>query len=112
MTDNFGMNKSQFITNGASGVANCMSMAPPKVRNPKRSAKYYRENPEARRKKAEYDTKFQSKPSQKKAKRERAKYRRDKGIMGKGGKDASHTKSGRIVLEDASKNRARNRGKK
>jgi len=28
------------------------------------------------------------------------------------GKDASHTKGGGIVLEDASKNRARNRGKK
>jgi len=89
-----------------------MTMAPPKSSNPKRSAQYYRKNAEARRKKAEYDTKFQSKPSQKKAKRERAKFRRDKGIMGKGGKDASHTKSGGMVLENASKNRARNRGKK
>jgi len=93
-------------------VANYITMAPPKVPKPKRSAKYYRDNPEARRKKAEYDTKFQSKPSQKKAKRERAKFRREKGVMGKGGKDASHTRSGKMVLENASKNRARNRGKK
>lgn len=87
-------------------------MAPPKVKNPKRSAKYYRENADARKKKAAYDTKYQSDPAEKKAKRERAKFRRDKGVMGKGGKDASHTKSGRMVLENASKNRARNRGKK
>jgi hypothetical protein len=87
-------------------------MAPPKVKSPKRSAKYYRENADARRKKAAYDTKYQSSPAEKKAKRERAKFRRDKGVMGKGGKDASHTKSGRMVLENSSKNRARNRGKK
>jgi hypothetical protein len=31
---------------------------------------------------------------------------------GKGGKDLSHTKDGKLVKEDPSANRARNRGKK
>ena len=35
-----------------------------------------------------------------------------RGAEGKGGKDFSHTKSGRLVRESVSKNRARNRGKK
>ena len=34
------------------------------------------------------------------------------GAEGKGGKDFSHTKSGRLVRESVSANRARNRGKK
>jgi len=32
--------------------------------------------------------------------------------MGKGGKDLSHTRSGSLVKEDPSRNRARNRGRK
>lgn len=87
-------------------------MAPPKVSNPKRSAKYYRSNPEARRKKAATDKKVNARPGQKAKRAELAKVRRDRGVMGKGGKDMSHTKDGRIVAENASKNRARNRGKK
>ena len=38
--------------------------------------------------------------------------RRKAGADGKGGKDFSHTKSGRLVRENPSTNRARNRGKK
>jgi len=87
-------------------------MAPPKVPNPKRSAKYYRSNPEARRKKAATDKKVNARPEQRKKRSELSAERRKRGIMGKGGKDMSHTKDGRIVAEDASKNRARNRGKK
>ena len=87
-------------------------MAPPKVSNPKRSARYYRSNPEARRKKAATDKKVNARPGQKAKRAELAKVRRDRGVMGKGGKDMSHTKDGRIVAENASKNRARNRGKK
>ena len=87
-------------------------MAPPKLSNPKRSAKYYRSNPEARRKKAATDKKVNARPGQKAKRAELAKERRKRGVMGKGGKDMSHTKDGRIVAEDASKNRARNRGKK
>ena len=94
------------------GEVNLWVMASPKVSNPKRSARYYRDNPEARAKKAEYDKRFQQKPEQKKKKAEQRKWRRANGLEGKGGPDASHTKSGRIVREDRSKNRARNRGKK
>ena len=87
-------------------------MAPPKSKNPKESAKYYRDNPEARKKKAEYDTKFNKKPEQEKKRAELKKERRERGIDGKGGPDMSHTKDGRIVAENPSTNRARNRGKK
>lgn len=87
-------------------------MAPRKVANPRASARYYRENPEARRKKAEYDTKFGKKPEQREKRAELAKERRKRGIMGKGGGDLSHTKDGRLVRENVSTNRARNRGKK
>lgn len=87
-------------------------MASPKVRNPKRSARYYRDNPEARKKKAEYEKKYQRTPKQRKQAAERRKYRRANGLEGKGGPDASHTKSGKIVRENPSKNRARNRGRK
>jgi len=87
-------------------------MAPPKVSNPKRSARYYRSNLDARRKKAATDKKVNARPGQKAKRAELAKVRRERGVMGKGGKDMSHTKDGRIVAENASKNRARNRGKK
>ena len=87
-------------------------MAPPKLKKVKRTAAYYRKNPKARRKKAATDKKFNSKPSQKAKRRQLAKARYKKGIMGKGGRDLSHTKSGKLVPESPSKNRARNRGKK
>jgi hypothetical protein len=87
-------------------------MAPPKVSNPKRSAKYYRSNPEARRKKAATDKKVNARPEQREKRSELTTERRRRGIAGKGGKDLSHTKDGKMVLENPSKNRARNRGKK
>jgi hypothetical protein len=87
-------------------------MAPPRVSNPKRSAKYYRSNPEARRKKAATDKKVNARPEQREKRSELTTERRRRGIAGKGGKDLSHTKDGKMVLENPSKNRARNRGKK
>jgi hypothetical protein len=87
-------------------------MAPPKVKNPKRSAQYYRDNPDAREKKKKYDTKYHDNDSRREYRAELARERRKRGVMGKGGKDMSHTKDGKIVAESASKNRARNRGKK
>jgi len=87
-------------------------MAPPRVSNPKRSAKYYRSNPEARRKKAATDKKVNARPEQRAKRSELTTERRRRGIAGKGGKDLSHTKDGKMVLENPSKNRARNRGKK
>lgn len=73
----------------------------------RKTAQYYRNNPKAAAKKAEYDTAYHSTPSRKKYRRKLAKARRKAGVMGKGGKDMSHTKSGKLVREDASTNRAR-----
>lgn len=87
-------------------------MAPPKLNKVKKTAAFYRKNPKARRKKAATDKAFNSKPSQKAKRRQLANARYKRGIMGKGGKDLSHTKDGGLVPENPSKNRARNRGKK
>jgi hypothetical protein len=73
-----------------------------------KSAKYYAANPKAAAKKAAYQRKLNKKPSVKNASEERWTERRRRGIAGKGGMDLSHTKSGRMVLESPSTNRARN----
>jgi hypothetical protein len=83
-------------------------MAPRKAATPKRSAAYYRSNPEAYAKKLAYDTKENKSPTDRKYRAELADARRKRGVMGKGGADLSHTKSGRLVKESPSKNRARN----
>ncbi len=72
-----------------------------------RTAKYYASNPKARAKKKKYDTKYHSSTERKKYRSELNAARRKRGIAGKGGGDLSHTKSGRLVRESASKNRAR-----
>lgn len=87
-------------------------MAPPKIANPKKSAKAYRKNPEARARKAAYDTAYQSTPEARKSRAEHVAARRKAGIYGKGGPDMSRTRNGGFVKESASKNRARNRGRK
>ena len=73
-------------------------------------AKYnpYRKNPKLRKKKNEYQRRYNKKPSVKKKSEERWNERRRRGIAGKGGKDLSHTSNGKMVLESATKNRARN----
>ena len=77
-----------------------------------RTAKYYANNPAARKKKAEYDKKYQKKRSAVKKRVEANKANRKAGTYGNGdGKDASHTKSGKIVMESRAKNRARNGSK-
>jgi len=87
-------------------------MAPRKVNKPRRTARFYRENEEARKKKKTTDTKVNARPSQKAKRAELARERRKRGMMGKGGKDLSHTKNGKLVKESPSANRARNRSKK
>lgn len=73
-----------------------------------RTAKYYRTHPTARRKKAEYDKKFNEKPEQKEKRAELAKVNREHdkkyGKASRKGKDASHTKSG-IVYKSVKANR-------
>lgn len=73
-----------------------------------KTAQYYAKNPEARKKRLEYQKKYNARPSEVKRRVELKKYNRDKGTDGNGdGKDASH-KGGRIVgFEDASRNRGR-----
>jgi hypothetical protein len=78
----------------------------------RKSAKYYEENPEARKKKNATTSKNNKKPEQRAKRTELKQARRDRGMDGKGGKDLSHTKDGKLVKEDPSTNRARNRGKK
>ena len=68
----------------------------------------YKKNPKLRAKKNAYQRKYNKKKHVKKASQERWTERRCRGIAGKGGKDLSHTKSGKMVLESRSKNRARN----
>lgn len=76
-----------------------------------KSAKYYASNPEARKKKKEYDTKYHKQPKARKYRSELNKERRKRGIYGKGGGDLAHTSSG-LKRQSASKNRGNNRPKK
>ena len=84
-------------------------MASPRVKNPKKSAKYYRSNPEARRKKSAYDTKFGKQPAQRKKRSELGTARRRAKARGVNlaGKDMSHGKDGSLRPESTSRNRAR-----
>ena len=74
----------------------------------RKTADFYKSNPEAYKKKLAYDKKRNAKPARKKYRAELAKERRARGIMGKGGPDVSHVKGGGYKLENAAKNRARN----
>lgn len=71
------------------------------------SAKYFAANPEARKKKNEYNTKYHATEERKKYRAELNRENRKRGVKGDG-KDMSHTKSGKMVLEDQKRNRARN----
>jgi hypothetical protein len=74
-----------------------------------KSAKYFAENPEARRKKNAYNKEYHSSPTRVKYREELNAANRKSGTYGnKDGVDKSHTKSGKLVSEKASKNRARN----
>ena len=73
------------------------------------SAKYFASNPEARAKKNAYNKAYHATPERKAYRASLNKANRSAGTYGNGdGKDASHTKSGKLVKETASKNRARN----
>lgn len=64
---------------------------------------------ERRKKKIEYDTKYQESEERKKYRAQLNKANRHAGTYGnKDGKDMSHTKAGGLVLESQKKNRARN----
>lgn len=83
-------------------------MAPKPSSNPGRSARYYRENPEARAVKNASQRRRNKHPLAIKYRTELKAERRSRGIYGKGGADMSHTSSGDLVAESPKKNRARN----
>ena len=78
----------------------------------RRSARNYRLNSKSRLKKNAAQRTRNKTTENKKYRAELNRARRKAGEYGKGGKDFSHTKSGRLVRENSSTNRARNRGKK
>jgi len=80
-----------------------------------KSAKYYQDNIKARLKKNAYNKKYHSTDSRIEYRSSLNKEARKRGVYGTrwaSKKDLSHTKTGKMVLESSSKNRARNRGKK
>ena len=73
------------------------------------SAKYFASHPEARAKKNAYNKEYHSSEERKNYRAKLNKANRDAGTYGnKDGKDMSHTKSGGVVKESQSANRARN----
>ena len=82
-------------------------MAPRRTSNPGKSARYYRSNPKARAKKNAAQRKRNKTTAAKKYRAELNAARRKDGNYGKGGKDYSHTKSGKLVRESPKRNRAR-----
>lgn len=75
------------------------------------SSKYYRDNPEAKAKKDEYNKKYGATLARKLYRAFLNAFNKKKGKKGDN-KDVSHTQSGGTVLENQSTNRARNRGRK
>lgn len=74
-----------------------------------RSAKYFQNNPEAREKKNAYNKKYHSTEERKSYRAGLNKANKEAGTYGnKDRKDKSHTKSGKLVSEGQSQNRARN----
>lgn len=74
-----------------------------------KSAKYFRENPEAKAKKDAYNKEYHATEERKNYRAKLNKSNRDSGTYGNGdGKDKSHTKLGKLVSEKQSSNRARN----
>jgi hypothetical protein len=73
-----------------------------------RTAKYYAENSEARKKRLEYQREYNKSDKEKKRRAELNKANRKAGTYGNGDNmDMSHTKDGKIVKENYRSNRAR-----
>ena len=74
-----------------------------------KSARYFQNNPEARKKKNSYNKQYHSTDERKSYRAGLNKANKDAGTYAnKDGKDMSHTKSGKLVSESQSSNRARN----
>jgi len=72
-----------------------------------KSTKYYKENPLARKKKNEYQKKYNKKKGQSEYRSECNKSRKDLGLKKGDKRDASHTKNGKVVAENRKTNRGR-----
>jgi hypothetical protein len=78
-----------------------------------RTSKYYKDNPEARKKRLKQQAAYNRQSMQIQKRVELNRENRKRGTYGNGdGKDVSHKKDGSTFLEKASKNRARNRSRK
>lgn len=72
-----------------------------------KSAKYYQDNPAARKKKKEYDTEYHSTDSRREYRSKLNKVNREKGTYGNGdGKDAAHKSKTKTRMQSQSSNRA------
>jgi hypothetical protein len=72
-----------------------------------KSAKYYQDNPEAKKKKDSYNKEYHSTPSRKKYRAALQALNRDKGTHGNGdGMDESHISKTKTKKQSQSKNRA------
>ena len=78
-----------------------------------RTSKYYKENPEANKKRLKQQTRYNRQSLQIQKRVELNRENRKRGTYGNGdGMDVSHKKDGSTFLEKASTNRARNRSRK
>jgi hypothetical protein len=77
-----------------------------KKRGKSKTARYYQDNPAARRKKKEYDTKYHSTPERKRYRAVLQAINRDKGTHGNhDNKDEAHQSKNKTKQEHYSKNR-------
>lgn len=80
-----------------------------KFKGKSKSSKYFASNTEARKKKNDYNKEYHSSEERKNYRVKLNKANRDSNTYGnKDGLDKSHTKSGKLVSEKQSTNRARN----
>ena len=78
-----------------------------------RTSKYYKDNPEARKKRLKQQAAYNRQSLQIEKRVELNRENRKRGTYGNGdGKDVSHKKDGSTFLEKESTNRARNRSRK
>ena len=78
-----------------------------------RTSKYYKDNPEARKKRLKQQARYNRQSLQINKRVELNRENRKRGTYGNGdGMDVSHKKDGSTFLEKASTNRARNRSRK
>ena len=78
-----------------------------------KSKVFYDKNPASKKKKGDYDSDYHKSGGRVKYRQKQNKENHKRGTYGNGdGKDHSHTTGGKLVQEDQSTNRARNRSKK